>query len=145
VTLLIPFVPPELLSKEVLSRLRGLFAEFAPFAFTLAKIGRFPDVLYLAPEPSLPFDALSTAVQQAFPDYPPYGGTLSRAGTGNSPHLTVAKSPDAALFDRIVSELERHLPIQCSATHVWLMGEDRSGHWSMHTEFPFSAHSPEIA
>lgn len=71
-TVLIPFVPFEPLTEEVLGKLRDLFAEFAPVAFTLAEFGRFPDVPYLAPEPSLPFEALSSAVQQAFPDDPPY-------------------------------------------------------------------------
>jgi 2'-5' RNA ligase len=145
VTLLIPFVPIELLAVEVLSELRDLFAGFAPFMFTLAVFGRFPNVLYLSPTPSEPFAALSSAVEQMFPDYPPYGDAHSDVAGGYIPHLTVAKSPDPALLDRIVSDLGQQLPIRCHASHVWLMHEQPSGDWSRYAQFPLLAQHLETA
>lgn len=86
VTILVPFVAPERLDDEVLRRLHMALGSVRPFAFRLADVGCFEDVVYLAPEPAAPFVALTTAVHHAFPEHPPYGG----AHASVVPHLTVA-------------------------------------------------------
>ena len=53
----------------------------------LASVGRWPDVVYLAPEPDAPFRRLTAALASAFPDYPPYEGAHEEV----IPHLTVAR------------------------------------------------------
>jgi hypothetical protein len=45
------------------------------------------EVLWLDPEPALPFRQLTSAVWRAFPQHPPYGGAYNDV----VPHLTVAE------------------------------------------------------
>lgn len=52
ITLLYPFAPPELISHGVLDKVRLALSSAAGFEFRLARIGRFPDALYLAPDPA---------------------------------------------------------------------------------------------
>src|SRR5512144_3267442 len=74
ITILVPFVPPSEITPVVLAELRELFAQFLVVEFTLPELRRFPEVLYLAPSPAEPFKALTYAVVDRYPDYPPYGG-----------------------------------------------------------------------
>ena len=55
VTLLYPFVPTEKVDARLLSELHELFAAQPSIAFELARVARFPEVAWLAPEPSEPF------------------------------------------------------------------------------------------
>ena len=59
------------------------------------EVGRFPTVVYLAPEPSEPFDRLTEAIDARFPDFPPYAGAFD----GVIPHLTITESAAAPLDD----------------------------------------------
>ena len=86
ITILYPFMPPGEITPEVVAELRDFFAQFAAFEFTLPELRRFPEVLYLAPSPAEPFKALTHAVVERYPDYPPYGGGYSEV----IPHLTIA-------------------------------------------------------
>ena len=86
ITILYPFMPPDEITPAVLAELREFFAQFAAFEFTLPELRRFPKVLYLAPSPAEPFKALTHAVVERYPDYPPYGGGYSEV----IPHLTIA-------------------------------------------------------
>jgi len=56
----------------------------AAFAVTFAESARFAgevETLYLRPEPSGPFAAMTEALAAAFPEHPPYGGvSLTPAG-----------------------------------------------------------------
>jgi len=93
VTVLYPFVAPALIGKPALSRLRACLASAVSFAFRLERVGHFPGVVYLAPEPSEPFVALTRAVARAFPDHPPYAGRHASI----VPHVTVARTDEAQL------------------------------------------------
>ena len=62
ITLLYPFKSPDQIGDAVLAQLRDGFANFAPIAFALNTIQRFPDVLYLAPDPAEPFRELTRAI-----------------------------------------------------------------------------------
>lgn len=105
VTILVPFVPPARIDADVLRRLRAALADTRSFAFRLAEVRRFDDVVYLAPEPAAPFIALTAAVHGTFPDHPPYGGVHASV----VPHLTVAHLRGVA--QRAVEEkLWRALP-----------------------------------
>ena len=74
ITLLYPFLPPKQIGDAVLTQLRGGFARFTPITFALKSIRRFPDVLYLAPEPAEPFRELTRAIWSWYPQKPPYSG-----------------------------------------------------------------------
>lgn len=68
------FMPPARIDTVVTGHLRSCFQRFAPLEFSLSQERKFPGMQYLAPEPADGFRALSLAIWQAYPDYPPYGG-----------------------------------------------------------------------
>lgn len=134
ITILYPFLPPDALDGRILARLHDLFTAYSRFDYAFTAIRRFPNVIYLAPEPAQPFIALTEAVASTFPDYPPYEGQYS----GIVPHLTVAQCEDPLKL----SEIERDfaiqaatiLPLRGDVSHVWLMAR-RNGRWREHTAF----------
>ena len=95
VTVLFPFLPARGLVPAVRRELAAIAATQAPFEVIFATVGRFPDVVYLAPRPAEPFTRLTGAVAARFPDFPPYGGAFDEV----IPHLTIAESDEAPLDD----------------------------------------------
>ena len=100
VTALGPFLPPAELTaggaRHVSPRspLRT-----APFDFTLAEVGVFPNgIIHLLPEPSAPFEALTERLWRAFPQCPPYAGEFGAV----VPHLTLD-----AVSDEVTTESTR--------------------------------------
>jgi 2'-5' RNA ligase len=73
VTILFPFVEPERLG-EVEERLAELVAGTSVFDLTFTRTARWPEILYLEPDPAEPFVALTHAIEREWPDQPPYGG-----------------------------------------------------------------------
>jgi 2'-5' RNA ligase len=134
ITVLYPFVPTELVDDRLLAELRELFASQPSFLFDLARVSRFPDVAWLAPEPSEPFSSLTELVAASYPDYPPYEGIHEEV----IPHLTVAEG-DVVLQDQVEAELAEHLPIDARAQDVVFMFEGDDGLWSEAHRFPLSA------
>ena len=136
VTLLFPFMSPEQVDAEVLRKVSALAASTTPFSFTLGRLGRFPGVLYLAPEPAAPLVALTTALTGLFPQFPPYGGQHARV----VPHLTVAQASEpelaAAAAGVEASLAGKALSAKCTE---FLLIENSSGTWRpMHT-FPLGS------
>jgi 2'-5' RNA ligase len=86
ITLLYPFMDPVKLGPTPRSRLAAVIRGFPAFDLSFSRIGRFPEVLWIAPEPDEPLLALVRAIAVAFPDYPPYGGQFETV----IPHVTVA-------------------------------------------------------
>jgi 2'-5' RNA ligase len=105
ITVLYPFMPPAQVTPEVLARAADALRGQEPFPFLLARVGRFPGVLYLAPEPAAPFAALTEALVRAFPAFPPFGGAHDRI----VPHLTVAQGDEPTLQ---LAEAELHAALQ---------------------------------
>jgi 2'-5' RNA ligase len=131
VTLLHPFMAPDAIDAAVRDRLAAIAAASAPFGFRLDAIGRFPETLYLAPEPAAPFVALTRALVAAFPAWLPYEGRHPTV----VPHLTVAQT-DPSRLDSIESELrdaKDQDAITAHCTDIVLI-ENASGQWNtMHT------------
>ena len=96
-------------------------------------MARFPDVAWLAPEPSEPFKALTDLIAARFPDYPPYEG----AHDVIIPHLTVAEG-GPELQDQVEAALTEHLPIAARADDVVLLFEGDDGLWFEAHRFPLS-------
>jgi 2'-5' RNA ligase superfamily len=96
---------------------------FAAFDVTFTETRRFPEVVYLAPQPAEPFVAMTRAVWERFPDWPPYEGAFLPDIT---PHLTVAWG---ALLDEAEEDLRPRLPVHARAREVWLLGEVAPGRW----------------
>lgn len=130
VTLIFPFVPAEEIGDELIAELRELFAAQPAFEFTLARVGRFADVAWLAPDPSDPFRRLTDLIFSRHPEYPPYEGLHEEV----IPHLTVAMG-DAALQDEVDAALSPHLPLAAHAAEVTLIVEDESCHWTESERF----------
>ena len=133
ITILYPFAPTEKVDEALLGELRQLFAAEAPFSFQLPRMERFPEVAWLAPEPSEPFKALIALVAGRFPDYPPYEGVHDEV----VPHLTVAEG-GAELQDRVEAAIAEHLPIRAHASDVAFLFEGDDGRWSEAHRFPLS-------
>ena len=131
VTILFPFVEPARLV-EVEGRLAELVAGTAGFDLTFARTARWPEILYLEPDPAEPFVALTHAIEREWPDQPPYGGAHETI----VPHLTVAESLDSALLDRIATDVERQLPISTRVREASLFVESHDGHWHEHGRLP---------
>lgn len=132
ITILYPFMSPDLIDARDLSDIQALLASEMPFAFSLDRIERFPAVTYLAPTPALQFERLTRVLVDRFPEYPPYGGRFSET----VPHLTVAHGSEAnalAALTELTHVLNVHGPIHSVCQSVLLI-ENSSGLWrQMHT------------
>jgi 2'-5' RNA ligase len=106
-------------------------APFGPFEVSFAAFGRFPDVLWLAPDPPEPFHEMTAALVACFPDHRPYGGMFSEV----VPHLTVAQAD----LDAAVAELEPRLPVRSRATCAVLLEQEHAARWNVLATFSLGA------
>lgn len=137
VTLLIPFMSIEHIDDGVRTRLARVFARAAPFAFTLDRVGRWPEVVFLHPEPAAPFIRLTERLSTEFPGFKPYDGQFDSI----VPHLTVAHGPaaDADTAEReLRARLAEHGPVVASCSSVQLL-ENSAGHWRLAHVFALAA------
>jgi 2'-5' RNA ligase len=136
ITLLYPFIAPEHIGDGERSDLRSMFLRLPAFDFRLEAIGRFPAVVYLAPEPAAPFVALTQAIWKLYPNVPPYRG---EHGSTITPHLTVGQfdtDGEAAEFaTRFGDEAQAQLPIASRATEVMLFDNSDGGYWRPRMRF----------
>jgi 2'-5' RNA ligase len=109
--------------------LEELFARFEPFDFTLARVERWPTVLWLAPEPAERFLELTRALVERYPEYEPYDGLYDTV----IPHLSVAHRTPAP--PEVDEELRRVLPIAARATHVMQIEEYVDDRWRERRRF----------
>jgi 2'-5' RNA ligase len=134
VTVLYPFKKLEHIGEDVVAVLHSLFSRHPRFRFSLGALQRFPTALYLAPHPETPFQALTRAVADQYPETPPYGSAFSDI----VPHLTIAQANDVRRLDEIRDEFHRaaggKLPIHSSAEQVWLMAK-KEGRWRPQRSF----------
>jgi 2'-5' RNA ligase len=136
VTLIYPFADSELLGAARLQEVAEVVSRFAAFAYRLVETARFtsvPPILYLVPEPAEPFCALISALADAFPEHPPYGGAYSES----TPHVTVAEANDPTL-DAIEAEVAPWLPISARAEVVSLLEHGSSGAWRLRRQLPLA-------
>jgi 2'-5' RNA ligase len=133
VTLTVPFVRPSEIEESLVRELRTFFAAVAPFDYRLARVERFPEVLWLAPEPAERFVRLTEALVERYPAYPPYAGEFNEI----VPHVTIAHGE----FNRAAAAIEPSLPIAARATEARLLCEvEREGdrvRWVQRTRFAF--------
>jgi 2'-5' RNA ligase len=128
VTILFPFLAPDALTPSVEEDLESVLSPFMAFGFRLVAVDRFPKVLYLAPEPADRFRELTAAIQERWPDHPPYGGAFEAV----VPHVTVVQGAEPP---GVQQELEQAVPIEAEATEVWLMAE-KHRRWLVCSRFP---------
>lgn len=131
VSVLYPFLDHARIDVTVLEALRELLGGHAAFDVTFHRCGRFPDMLYLAPEPDGLFRALTGDVVDRWPEAPPYGGRYA----DTVPHLTVAYSPEPSVLDGIETDLAAGLPFTARVTSVQLVVWDGAD-WHDAETFP---------
>lgn len=134
VTVLFPFLPPDRIDAAVDAELARIFRSVPSFEVRFDRVGRFPEVTWLAPEPVEPFARLTDAVAARWPDHPPYGGAFDEVVH----HLTVADGAPPAVLDRIEAELPLLLPVS-QPVHELTLAVRRRGTWTVHARHPLGA------
>jgi 2'-5' RNA ligase len=136
VTLLFPFVPVASLDPSDIDVAAAVVARFPSFevgfrdATTFDPTPTDEDVVWLAPQPSEPFVALTLALAEAFPGHPPYEGIHDTV----IPHLTLANvDVDAAA---LTAAARPHLPFTRRVLIAALLVEDDVGRWRVERELP---------
>lgn len=120
ITLLYPFADTSQYTPAMGRLVESAFEEAGPIRFSLVSAEYFygeTNTLYLAPDPSAPFEAITGALAAAFPDHPPYGGAFASI----VPHLTVAQQESLSALAGIEEQLRPALPIDARATEAQLM------------------------
>jgi hypothetical protein len=134
VTLLYPFLPPDVLRPSDVAALAKLFASARPCDVVFERCGRFdPKTLWLAPRPAAPFLDLTRRLVARWPQCPPYLGTV--AVDDVVPHLTVSDSVSGDLLDRIEMAVAGGLPVRTRLAEATLI-VDTTGRWTTRETFP---------
>ncbi|MGK5638634.1 2'-5' RNA ligase family protein [Streptomyces sp. URMC 126] len=120
VTVLFPFLDESRIDARVRSALAAVLGGHRAFDVRFESCGRFPGVLYLAPEPATPLRRLTEAIADRWPEAPPYEGRFADI----VPHLTVADGHDDAVLDGIEADLRGRLPFVSRVSAVELMAYD---------------------
>ncbi|MFF7145310.1 2'-5' RNA ligase family protein [Streptomyces nodosus] len=120
VTVLFPFLDKSRTDARVCSALAAMLGSHRAFDLRFESCGRFPWVLYLAPEPETQLRRLTRVIADRWPEAPPYGGQFAEI----VPHLTVADGQDDAVLDEIEADLLGRLPLTSRISSVGLMEQD---------------------
>ncbi|MFJ4585624.1 2'-5' RNA ligase family protein [Streptomyces echinatus] len=120
ITVLFPFLDESRIDARVCSALADTLGSHHAFDLRFESCGRFPGVLYLAPEPGTQLRRLTEVIADRWPEAPPYGGQFAEI----VPHLTVADGQDDAVLDEIEAELLGRLPFTARVSSVELMVHD---------------------
>jgi len=127
ITVLFPFLASNELTAPVFAALADVAGSVNPFRFRLAHVARFPEVVYLAPEPARPFANLSSRLQVAFPGHQPYGGRHASF----VPHLTVAHG-EPSMHSSVEAQLQGLMGdiarVECTCSALVLI-ENSSSRW----------------
>ncbi len=131
VTILFPFLPADELDPSVRRRLAAAAGAVEPFTVRIgSRVGRFPGVVWLAPEPPEPFIELTTRIGATWPDYPPYEGAHDEI----VPHLTIGNG-DGPGLDRLEALVRRCPPFEVEVRAIEVVAE-RDGRWRLCWRIP---------
>ncbi|MGW3914348.1 2'-5' RNA ligase family protein [Streptomyces sp. NPDC005070] len=130
VTVLFPFLPESRIDDDTLAAIADVFGRHKPFEARFGQCGRFPGILYLAPEPAASFRALTEAVVARWPETPSFGGRFAEI----VPHLTIAQGQDGTELDEAEADLQDRLPVITRVASVDLMVHDGS-RWRQRASF----------
>ncbi|NUT33993.1 MAG: 2'-5' RNA ligase family protein [Hamadaea sp.] len=134
VTVLYPFMPPRLITADVIDELAALFTALPRFAADFTEVRWFADdVVYLAPTSDRPFRELTEVVWRRFPRFPPYGGAFDDV----VPHLTIGHDHPRETLLAAATAVTAKLPIRASIHSVQLIGGTaEQNSWTTIHEFP---------
>lgn len=112
ITLLAPFLAEP--TAEDVATVGKIAAAADPFDFTLSALRTFAGgTIYLDPEPSAPFAALTAELVTAFPQCPPYDGLFDPV-----PHLTVDHRAGGVSVADARALLGDTVPARCRADRI---------------------------
>ena len=131
VTVLFPFLDPDAIDRSVREALRLIAVRVPPFDVRFERVGRFPEVVWLAPDPVAPFAALTDMIAARWPDHQPYGGVFETV----IHHLTVADGAPNETLDSLQRSLSGGLPIRQRVGELTLATR-RSGTWTVVEQYP---------
>ena len=115
VTVLGPFLTPDLLDKHALATISEIASATASFEFIVEKISTFPNgVVHLVPEPDEPFRLLTATLCDAFPECPPYAGAFPDV----VPHVTLDALSGEVTEDSTREAVSPWLPARCWADRL---------------------------
>ncbi|MFF3215072.1 2'-5' RNA ligase family protein [Streptomyces sp. NPDC002886] len=120
VSVLYPFLQEHLIDASILAGIAAALSPHHAFDLRFERTGRFPGMLYLAPEPDAPLRRLTRAITGRWPDVRPYGGRYPDP----VPHLTVAQRAPEADLDAAEADLNGRLPLTARARAVDLVAYD---------------------
>ncbi|MGW7487021.1 2'-5' RNA ligase family protein [Streptomyces sp. NPDC054786] len=120
VTVLFPFLDESRIDSLVCSALADVLGKHRAFDLRFESCGRFPEVLYLVPEPDTQLRRLTEAIADRWPEAPPYGGKFTEV----VPHLTIADGQDDAVLQGIEADLLSKLPFTSRVSSVDLVVHD---------------------
>lgn len=136
VTVIFPFAVPSALSADDYQRLASGIRSVPRFDCSFGGIDWFgDDCVWLRPDDDLPFRALTQAVWDAFPDYPPYEGAFDDV----VPHVTIGERRSGTLEDlqRAATEVETKLPVRQHVNEsLFIAGTEAPNSWSIVRRFP---------
>jgi 2'-5' RNA ligase len=133
VTLIYPFMPVDALDVDVRIKLRRIVEAEPSFTVRFHAVSRFPNVVYLPPDPPEPFRRLTAALAAEFPAYPPYQGVYETV----IPHLTVAQDVSDEYYAAAEHALPAALPVQDIVREAWLIGHRPDQPWHTLWRLPF--------
>jgi 2'-5' RNA ligase len=131
VTLLYPFLPSAQLTPAVRRRIAHVTRDVRPFDVGFEGTGRFPGVVWLAPEPAEPFVTLTELLAAAFPDHPPYGGAHDEI----VPHLTLGLGAEDVL-GRLARSVRACPPFRERIRAIEVIAESGTDRWHRRWRIP---------
>jgi 2'-5' RNA ligase len=133
ITLVTPFAPPPIASGMV-AEIRQIVRAFPPTELRFRHVGRFPNTVYLKPEPGEFVVRLTQAIVSRWPKWMPYGGGHADI----IPHLTVAdRIENEGLLDEIAALVVKRLPVEARVHEAWLMEQGPDEKWRRLVALPF--------
>ncbi|MFJ9822420.1 2'-5' RNA ligase family protein [Streptomyces sp. NPDC101151] len=127
ITVLYPFLPFDRIDSDTLDSLQCLVLQHGTFDVAFAGFGRFPNALWLTPDPAESFRALTEAIGRRRPEAPPHGGRFPEV----VPHLTVASDQSLETYAQVEAEPAPALPVTARIERLHLMISDGT-HWHDH-------------
>jgi hypothetical protein len=134
VTILYPWRDARSLTTEDRAALDEIARSTRSFDVRFAAVRRWPGIIYLEPDPAWPFNALIDRVSLRFPEFPPYGGSITEV----IPHLTLVENADAPL-DGIGPTAAARLPFTRTVLALDVLVEGADGHWRPRWRLPLAS------
>jgi 2'-5' RNA ligase superfamily len=118
ITILGPFLPPEEITKNVLERMRTVFADARPIPVVLGEFHLLGTTACLMPQSVGPFVRLSRELEAI---------SQRRTQVAGKYHLTVARESNTNDLERLRVHLEPLLPLRGRITEAILLERDGEG------------------